>query len=155
MIYIQLSNKPVEHHITALFQFFNYFIFNGKSEFSERVRQADFCCITEINEVSNLFAKAVKATKRNKKRRTLLSMRDVVVVVMLNNIFQKAYFSDGGDDLHNLFAGSIINSDGVKVEELRDYMLKIAKSLEEELCKMANPMEGFKETVQPIFDFPV
>ena len=155
IISIQLSNQALETHITALFDFFDYFIVNGKSNFSERVREADFCCITEIKEVREMFAKAVKATKRSKKKRTLLSMRDVVVVVMLNNIFQKAYFSDAGDDLHNLFAGSIGDIEDLEAEEVRDYMFKVAKNLEEELCKMANPMDGFEEAMEPIFDFPV
>ena len=155
IIYVNLSNQLIEHHIDALFGFFDYFIIKGTSDFSERVRESDFCCITEVKEVKEIFEKAVKPTKRNKKLKTLLALRDVVVILMMNNIFQKAYFSDGGDDLHNLFANSISDVHDLEVEEGRDHLLKTAKGLEEEMCKLANNMAGFKEAMQPIFDFPV
>ena len=155
VIFIQLTNDGFADHVMSLFGFFDYFIINGKSEFSERVRESDFCCITEVNEVHEMFKKAMKATKRSKKYKTLMSIRDVVVVLMLNNIFQKAYFSDGGDDLHNLFAGAIGIDDGIAVEEVRDFMFKIAKNLEVELCSLANDMEGFRNAINPILEFPV
>lgn len=155
VIFIQLTNDGFADHVMSLFSFFDYFIINGKSEFSERVRESDFCCITEVNEVHEMFKKAMKATKRSKKYKTLMSIRDVVVVLMLNNIFQKAYFSDGGDDLHNLFAGAIGIDDGIAVEEVRDFMFKIAKNLEVELCSLANDMEGFRNAINPILEFPV
>lgn len=155
ILYIVLSNEIVEHHITALFGFFDYFIIKGSSEFSERVRESAFCCVTEVKEVEEIYDKAVRLTKRNKKRKTYLTLRDVVVILMINHIFQKAYFSDGGDDLHNLLANSISDIDDLKVEEVRSHLLKTAKSLEEEICKLAGGMAGFKEAMQPIFDFPV
>jgi len=155
IIYINLSNHLIEHHITALFSFFDYFIINGTSDFSERVRESDFCCITEVKEVKEIIQKAIKPTKRNKKLKTILSLRDVVVILMMNNVFQKSYFSDGGDDLHYMIESSIDENQDVVAEEVRDHLLKTAKSLEEEMCKLANDMDGFKEAMQPIFDFPV
>jgi hypothetical protein len=155
ILYIGLSNELVAHHIIALFSFFDYFIIKGIFDFSERVRESPFCCITEVKEVKEIFENAMRLTKRNKKRQTKLTLRDVVVLLMVNNIFQKAFFSDGGDELHNFFAHCVDDIDGLAVEEIRNHLLKTAKGLEEEICKLINDRAGFKEAMQPIFDFPV
>lgn len=155
ILYVQLTNQFMVHHIKSLFAFFDYFIINGQSDFSNRVRESAFCCITDVNEVREMFTKAVKATKRNKKRRTYFSLRDVVVFLMLNNIFQKSFFSDGGDHLHNFFADTILNNQDLQVSEVRDYMLKMAKSIEEEFYNLAKDMDGFMDAINPIFNFPV
>jgi len=79
--------------------------------------------------VKELFENAMRLTKRNKKGKTKLTLRDAVVLLMVNNVFQKAFFSDGGDDLHNFFAHCVDDIEGLGVEEVRTNLLKTAKGL--------------------------
>ncbi len=155
VIYFSLANNFVSHHISALFSFFEYIIIHGTSNFSERVREADFCCISEVKETKKVFERSLKATNRNKDHETKLSLRDVVVVLMINNLFQKAYFSDGGDDLHKVFEDSVSHYSDLAATEMRDHMLRMAKSLENNFCSEELSIKGLKEAMQPIFDFPV
>lgn len=155
IIYITLAHEALQNHIFALFGFFDWFIVHGTSNFSERVREMDFYCITEIKETKEMFEKGVRATKRNKKRETLFSLRDVVVILMINHLFQKAYFSDGGDEIHSLFECSTADIKELAVEDVRNHMLKMAKNFEEDLYKLEEQVVGLKEAMQPIFNFPV
>jgi hypothetical protein len=155
IIELSFDDERVFHHINTLFGFFDYSIVNGITNFSERVRESDFYCITEINEVRVILQKAEKATKRNKSRATKLSLRDVVVLLMINNIFQKAYFSECGDEFDNILASSVSDIDDLEAVEVRDYMLKMAKNIEVEICNYASDRDDFKEAMKPIFDFPV
>lgn len=155
IIELSFDDERVFHHINALFSFFDCIIVNGITNFSERVRESDFYCITEINEVRIILQKAEKATKRNKSRRTKLSLRDVVVLLMVNNIFQKSYFSECGDELDDILASSVSDIDELAAVKIRDYMLRMAKNIEKEICNYASNRDDFKEAMQPIFDFPV
>ncbi len=155
VVYFSLANDLVSHHISSLFAFFEYLIIYGTSNFSERVREADFCCITEIKETKKIFERSLKATKKNKDYETKFSLREVVVILMINNIFQKTYFSDGGDDLHKIFVDSVSHYSEVTATEMRDHMLRMAKSLEDNFCSEELSIKGLKEAMKPIFDFPV
>ena len=155
IVYFSLANDLVSHHISALFSFFECLIINGTSNFSERVREADFCCITEIKETKKLFEKSIKATNKDKEYQTKFSLRDVVVILMINNIFQKTYFSDGGDDLHDVIEDSVSGYNDLAATEVRDHMLKMAKALEENFCNKELSLKGLDKAMQPIFDFPV
>ncbi len=155
VVYFSLANDLVSQHIVALFSFFDYLIILGTSNFSERVREADFYCITEIKETKKIFERSLKATKRNKDYETRFSLRDLVVLLMINNIFQKAYFSDAGDDLHKVFEDSVSHYNELAPTVIRDHMLKMAKSLEENFCNEALSIKGLDKAMQPIFDFPV
>ena len=155
IIELSFDDERVFNHINALYGFFDYTIVNGSTNFSERVRESDFYCITEINEVRIILQKAEKATKRNKDRRTKLSLRDVVVLLMVNNIFQKAYFSECGDELDQILESSVADKGDLAATQIRDYMLRMAKNIEKEICKYADDNEDFKVAMQPIFDFPV
>ena len=155
VIYFSLANDFVSHHISALFSFFEYIIVLGTSNFSERVRESDFYCITEIKETKKVFQKSLKATKRNKDYETRFSLRDLVVLLMINHIFQKAYFSDGGDDLHKVFEDSVSHYSDLAPTAIRDHMLKMAKSLEENFCNETLSIKGLDKAMQPIFDFLV
>ena len=155
IVYFHLSKEELELHITELFGFFENFIMKGTYTFCERLRNSDFFCITEIKEVQQIFEKAKIPKKNNKKLKTHLSLRDVVVILMLNNMYQKAYFSDGGDDMDATLTNAISGIDGVELEGVRGFMLKLAKNLEEQMSEAAINVLGFKEAMQPIYDFEV
>ena len=153
---ISIASPAMSHYMANLFAFFDFFIMLGVSDFSERVREADFCCITEVNEVREIFKKAVKATKRKATYATSLTLRDIVVLLMLNNLFQKTTFSDAGDELENIFEETAIRGEGkATAKDMRNHMLKLAKILEDHLYNAAIDIDGFEKAIRPIFNFPV
>ncbi len=153
---ISIANPAMSHYMANLFAFFDFFIILGVSDFSERVREADFCCITEVNEVREIYKNAVKATKRDAQYPTSLTLRDVVVFLMLNNLFQKITFSDAGDELENMFEETATRGGGkATAKDMRTHMLKLAKILEDHLYNAAIDIDGFKEAIRPILNFPV
>ena len=148
-----------EHEMVALinasFSFFDRFTLYGESDFSLRVQQAGFCCSTEIREVKVLFNEAKEKAKLEEDYEMSLSLRDVVVLLMLNNIWQKNYFSDGGDEVHGVLDDCLKEEGRATTEQIRDYMLGTAKELDEYLRLQAWQTDGFTEAMQPIYDFAV
>ena len=152
---ISVADPATAHFISTVFAIFEFFIFHGVSEFSERVREADFCCVTEIHEVRDKYHKAVETTKRRKTYAFPLSLRDIVVLLMLNSIFQKLYFSDAGDELQGILEETTPKGGKATGTDARNYMLKMAKAMEDHLFNAAIDTEGFEEVIRPILDFPV
>ena len=74
---------------------------------------------------------------------------------MLNNIWQKNYFSDGGDEIHTVLDDCLKDKGRATTEEIRNYMLATAKELDEYLRLQACQTDGFEEAMQPIYDFAV
>ena len=74
---------------------------------------------------------------------------------MLNNISQKAYFSDGGDAIEELFDRMMQKLANYEPGKLRNFMLKHAKLLEEYMYGIAKNTEGFEEAMKPILAFEV
>ena len=141
--------------ISASFAFFDRFALYGELDFSNRLREAGFCCTTEIKEVTKLFNLAIEEAKLDEDYEMPLSLRDVVVILMLNNIWQKNYFSDGGDEIHTVLDDCLKDKGRATTEEIRNYMLATAKELDEYLRLQACQTDGFEEAMQPIYDFAV
>ena len=155
IIQFSLVDEEWAIYMNTLFVFFDFFIMQSESDFSERVRAADFCCVTEVHEVHEILKSAMAATKFDKEYTTSFSLRDVVVVLMLNNISQKAYFSDIGDEIHNLYDDVMQKFADYKPGNLRNYMLKRAKLLEDYVYNIAVNTQGFEEAMKPILAFAV
>jgi len=141
--------------IKASFAFFDRFIIGSDSDFSSRVLGANFCCSTEIKEVTARYNLAVETAKLDEAYEMILSLRDVVVILMVNNIWQKSYFSDGGDEVHALLEKSLPEEGNATMEQMREFLLNNAKALDEHLCNQAHNTKGFEEAMQPIYDFAV
>ena len=121
-----------------------------ESEFSKSVRLAPFCCVTEVREVHEIVKNAIAKTKLDKKYTTSFSLRDVVVLLMLNSISQKAYFSDIGDEIHDLYDGVMQKYANYESGNLRNYLLKKAKLLEDYIIDLAKNAEGFEEATTTV-----
>ena len=154
-IQISLADGQWATYMNTLFVFFEYFIIQGESNFSERVRAAPFCCVTEVREVHEIFKNATAETKLNHRYTTSFSLRDVVVLLMLNNISQKAFFSDCGDAIEDFLDRMMQKLDNYEPGKLRNFMLKHAKLLEEYMYGIAKNTEGFDEAMKPILAFEV
>ena len=155
IILMSLANEQWADYIESLFDLFELFIWLGTSEFSERVRAADFCCITEVREFKQFFDTTLEITKIDKDYKFSLSLRDVVVMLMMNSISQKAYFADCGDDLIAFYQSQIIEEDDISAIEVRNHMLRYGETLKEYIYDAVKDKKGFQEAIQPIFDFPV
>ncbi len=155
IVQISLSLERWSIFLTSIFVIFEYFIWLGDSEFSARVRAADFCCITEIREVKALLEKEIAATKLDPLYPTSFSLRDVIVLMMMNTILQKAFFSDCAEDMDVRFASAMKDHGDVDPNKMRDYVLSHATAINEYLYEQAEDEEGFLEAIQPINDFPV
>ena len=81
--------------------------------------------------------------------------RDVVVMLMMNSISQKSYFADCGDDLIAYYQSQIIEEDDISATEIRDHILRYGETLIEYIYEAVKDKKGFKEAIQPIFEFPV
>ncbi len=154
-IQFSLADKAWSSYIIGLFTCFNYFIMQGESDFSARVRAAPFCCVTEVREVREIFNNALAETNLDEDYIASFSLRDVVVLLMMNNISQKAFFSDGGDKMHDFYDKVTNDAIGDKSVNMRDYMLMYAKVLQEIVCHLAKNTEGFEEAMKPILAFAV
>ena len=152
---MSLTNEPWTDYFLSLFDLFERFILSGTSEFSERVRAADFCCITEVREFKILFDRTLEATQIDKNYKFSLSLRDVVVMLMMNSISQKSYFADCGDELIAYYESQITEEDDITAKEVRNHMLNYGETLKEYIYDAVKDKKGFKEAIQPIFDFPV
>ena len=137
------------------FAFFDRFIFAGDSDFSTRVLGANFCCSAEIKEVTAIYNIAVEKAEVDETYEMKLSLRDVVVLLMLNNIWQKCYFSDGGDEVHSVIENCLTEGGNATMEQMREFLLVNARALDKHLNSQALDAEGFKEAMQPIYDFAV
>ena len=152
---MSLANEQWADYLLSLFDLFERFILLGTSEFSERVRAADFCCITEVREFKQLFDTTLEITNIDKDYKFSLSLRDVVVMLMMNSISQKSYFTDCGDDLIAFYQSQIIEEDDFSATEIRDHMLRYGETLKEYIYEAVKDKKGFQEAIRPIFDFPV
>ncbi len=143
--------------INATFAFFTRFLLYGESNFSNRLHEESFCCTTEIREVAELFNQAREKAKLDEDYAMPLSLRDVVMLLMVNNLFQKNYFSDGGDEVYEVLESLHTEEEKEKAttEEIRDYMLCTARELDDYLSTQASHVDGFAEAMQPIYDFAV
>ena len=155
IVQMSLSNERWSKFVTSIFVLFEYFIWLGESEFSQRVREADFCCITEIREVKELIEREIAATKLDQHHPTSFSLRDVIVLMMINTILQKAYFSDCADELYASFSDPMKDDEEQNPKKLRDYVLSHAAAVNEYLLEQACDKEGFQEALEPIDEFPV
>jgi len=154
---LYMAEVEMVNLINATFAFFTRFLLFGESDFSNRLHKESFCCTTEIREVTELFNLAKEATKLDEDYVMPLSLRDVVVLLMVNNLFQKNYFSDGGDEVYELLESLHTEEEKEKAttEDIRDYMLGTARELDEYLRTQASHVDGFAEAMQPIYDFAV
>ena len=86
-----------------------------------------------------------------------LSLRDLVVLFMMNNLFQKNYFSDGDDEVYEVLESLHTEEEEEKAstEDIRDYMLRTARELDDYLRAIGSHVDGFAEAMQPIYDFAV
>ena len=143
--------------INAAFAFFTRFLLYGESDFSNRLHEEVFCCTTEIREVEELFYQAKEKAKLNEEYAMPLSLRDLVVLFMMNNLFQKNYFSDGDDEVYEVLESLHTEEEEEKAstEDIRDYMLRTARELDDYLRAIGSHVDGFAEAMQPIYDFAV
>jgi len=155
--YLCMDEVAKVNLINATFAFFTRFLLFGESNFSNRLHEESFCCTTEIREVTELFKQAKEKAKLDERYAMPLSLRDVVVLLMVNNLFQKNYFSDGGDEVYEVLESLHTEEEKEKASTvaIRDYMLGTARELDNYLRSQTSHIDGFAEAMQPIYDFTV
>lgn len=131
--------------IKASFAFFDCLIIGSDSNFSSRVLGANFCCATEIKEITARYNLAVEAAKLDGAYEMIISLRDVVVILMVNNIWQKSYFSNGGDEVHALLEKSLFGEANATMEQMREFLLTNANTLYVHLCNQATTRKVLKK----------
>lgn len=149
------EEREIVSIIKISFAFFDRFIIAGDSDFSARVLGANFCCSADIKEVTALYNISVEKAKLDETYEMKLSLRDVVVLLMVNNIWQKCYFSDGGDEVHSIIENCLTKGGNATMEQMREFLLVNARALDKHLTSQAHDAEGFKEAMKPIYDFAV
>ena len=143
------------NYFLLLFSFFEAFIILGESSFSERVREADFYCIKDINTVRERMKKAIADSLKKPNYYLNFTTEDLFVLFMVNNIYQKIFASDASDAADYYMENTKIPGVTATAKEIRSLTLQLSAKLELLLLKIGEGNLDFDELIEPVVEFGV
>jgi len=152
---ISMADPFQGNYFQLLFSFFEAFIILGESSFSERVREADFYCIKDINTVRERMNKAIADSLKKPNYYLEFTTEDLFVLFMVNNIYQKIFASDAGDAADYYMENTKIPGVTATAKEIRSFTLQLSAKLEILLDRIGEGNLDFDELVEPVIAFGV
>ncbi len=152
---ISMADPFQGNYFLLLFSFFEAFIILGESSFSERVREADFYCIKDINTVRERMKKAIADSLKKPNYYLEFTTEDLFVLFMINNIYQKIFASDAADAADYYMENTKIPGVTATAKEIRRFTLQLSAKLELLLDRIGEGNLDFDELVEPVIAFGV